>query len=393
MPPGVVRGCHTGTVAQPSPNWKILLSPPEVGPTERSLLLDAFDSGWVAPAGPDIDAFESELAELTGTAAVAALSSGTAALHLGLMAVGVRADDDVLVSTLTFGASAFAVTYLGARPCFVDCEPATWHLDPDLLADELARRADQGQLPAAVVAVDLYGSVADERRITTLCEQYGVPLVEDAAEALGARRDGSPAGSFGQVAVLSFNGNKIATTGGGGALASNDTGLISEVRQLSTQAREPVPWYEHRRIGFNYRMGNLNAAVGRGQLRTLPERISQRRRVREQYEARLGAAAGMRFQLIPDGCEPNHWLTTVAFDASEFGATAGDVLHALRDAGIEARHGFKPMHLQPVFSDSPVVGGRVAETLFDTSVSLPSGARLTESEVDWICDVVLATRS
>jgi dTDP-4-amino-4,6-dideoxygalactose transaminase len=393
MPPGVLRGCHTGTVAPSSPNWKILLSPPEVGPAERSLLLDAFDSGWVAPAGPDIDAFESELAELTGTAAVAALSSGTAALHLGLMAVGVRAGDDVLVSTLTFGASAFAVTYLGARPCFVDCEPSTWHLDPDLLADELARRADQGRLPAAVVAVDLYGSVADERQISLVCEQYGVPLVEDAAEALGARRDGSPAGSFGRVAVLSFNGNKIATTGGGGALASNDIELVARVRKLSTQAREPVPWYEHEHIGFNYRMGNLNAAVGRGQLTTLPERISQRRRVREQYEARLGAAEGIRFQEIPEGCEPNHWLTTVAFDPSAFGAAAADVLHALRNAGIEARHGFKPMHLQPVFSDSPVVGGEVAATLFDTSVSLPSGARLTEADVDWICDVVFATRS
>jgi dTDP-4-amino-4,6-dideoxygalactose transaminase len=380
-------------VAPSSPNWKILLSPPEVGPAERSLLLDAFDSGWVAPAGPDIDAFESELAELTGTAAVAALASGTAALHLGLMAVGVRAGDDVLVSTLTFGASAFAVTYLGARPCFVDCEPSTWHLDPDLLADELARRADEGRLPAAVVAVDLYGSVADERQISQVCDQYGVPLVEDAAEALGARRDGSPAGSFGRVAVLSFNGNKIATTGGGGALASNDIELVARVRKLSTQAREPVPWYEHEHIGFNYRMGNLNAAVGRGQLTTLPERISQRRRVREQYEARLGAAEGIRFQEIPEGCEPNHWLTTVAFDPSAFGAAAADVLHALRNAGIEARHGFKPMHLQPVFSDSPVVGGEVAATLFDTSVSLPSGARLTEADVDWICDVVLATRS
>ena len=356
------------------------------------MLLAAFDSGWVAPAGPDIAAFEAELAELTGAAAVAALSSGTAAIHLALMAVGVQRDDDVLVSDLTFGASAFAVSYVGARPCFVDCEPFSWHLDPDLLDEELTRRAANGRLPAAVIAVDLYGSVADGTRIAGTCARFEVPLVEDAAEAIGARRGGVSAGRYGRVAVLSFNGNKIVTTGGGGALISDEVDIVAHARHLATQARQPEPWYEHREIGFNYRMGNLNAAVGRGQLRTLPERIAGRRRVHDIYRSRLGALPGVSFQGIPDGCEPNYWLTTVSFDPAEFGATPAQILTGMRDEGIEARYGFKPMHLQPVFAGYPVVGGSVSSRLFDTTLSLPSSARLTDAEVEWVCDVIAAAR-
>ena len=370
----------------------MLLSPPEVGDDERDLLLAAFDSGWVAPAGPDISAFEEELAELTGAGAVAALSSGTAAMHLALMAVGVQRGDDVLVSDLTFGASAFAVDYLGARPVFVDCEPSTWHIDPDLLDAELSQRAIAGRLPAAVIAVDLYGSVADGARIAATCARFGVPLVEDAAEALGARRDGESAGRYGKVAVLSFNGNKMVTTGGGGALISDDVDLVAHARHLATQARQPEPWYEHREIGFNYRMGNLNAAVGRGQLRTLPERIAGRRRVHQSYQRHLGALPGVTFQGIPEQCLPNFWLTTAAFDPEAFGATPTQILARLRDAGIEARHGFKPMHLQPVFAGCEVIGGAVSEHLFATSVSLPSGSRLTEADVQWICAVVTSAR-
>lgn len=373
-------------------SWKILLSPPEVGPQERELLLAAFDSNWVAPAGPDIDAFEAELAELTGAVAVAALSSGTAGLHLALMAVGVERGDDVLVNSLTFGASAFAVTYLGARPCFVDCDPETWHLDPDLLDAELTRRARAGEQAAAVVSVDLYGSVADGERIAAVCAAHDVPLVQDAAEAIGAFRDGVHAGRQGQVAVLSFNGNKMVTTGGGGAIMSDDASIVSRARYLSTQARQPVPWYEHEDIGLNYRMGNLNAAVGRGQLRTLPDRIAARRRVRAGYERLLGEFGGVGFQQNPDGVEPNHWLTTVVFDES-FGASPGDVLDALRSAGIEARYSFKPMHMQPVFASNPMVGGAVAERLFARSLSLPSGSRITDDDVAWICDVIGSART
>jgi dTDP-4-amino-4,6-dideoxygalactose transaminase len=372
-------------------SWKILLSPPEVGPQERELLLAAFDSNWVAPAGPDIDAFEAELAELTGAAAVAALSSGTAALHLALMSVGVGQGADVLVNTLTFGASAFAVTYVGARPCFVDCDADTWHLDVDLLDEELTRRARAGRQAAAVVSVDLYGSVSDGERIAAVCAAHKVPLIQDAAEAIGAFRNGVHAGRQGRVGVLSFNGNKMVTTGGGGAIVSDDPDIVSRARYLSTQARQPVPWYEHEDIGLNYRMGNLNAAVGRGQLRTLTERIAGRRRVRQGYERMLGELDGVAFQAIPDGCEPNHWLTTVVFGES-FGSAPADVLDALRSAGIEARYSFKPMHLQPVFASNPVVGGRVAERLFEQSLSLPSGSRLTDDEVAWVCDVIGSTR-
>ena len=383
------HGCHTDFVS--SPQWKVLLSPPEVGEDERSLLLAAFDSNWVAPAGPDIDAFESELCDLTGAAAVAALSSGTASLQLALMAVGVVAGDDVLVSTLTFGASAFAPSHIGARPCFVDCESETWHIDPDLLEAELERRAAVDELPAAVITVDLYGSVSDGNRLAAICARFGVPLVQDAAESVGATRDGVAAGRQGVVAVLSFNGNKMVTTGGGGAIMSDDTAIVDHARYLSTQARQPVPWYEHQHIGQNFRMGNLNAAVGRGQLRTLRERIAGRRRVREGYEQHLGAVGGVRFQAIPDGCLPNHWLTTVVFE-DDFGAGPIEVLDALRSAGVEARHAFKPMHLQPVFAGHPVVGGDVAADLFDRSISLPSGSRLDDDTVAWISELVVGAR-
>jgi dTDP-4-amino-4,6-dideoxygalactose transaminase len=380
---------HTVAVSE-RPNWRVLLSPPEVGDTERELLLAAFDSNWVAPAGPDIDAFEAELAELTGAAAVAALSSGTAALHLALMAVGVTQGDDVLVSTLTFGASAFAVTYLGARPCFVDCEPHTWHLDPDLLDEELTRRDRIGQRPAAVVSVDLYGSVADGTRIAAICADHDIPLVQDAAESIGATRGGVHAGRQGHVAVLSFNGNKMVTTGGGGAIMSDDPVIVSHARYLSTQARQLVPWYEHEHVGYNYRMGNLNAAVGRGQLRTLGERIAGRRRVRAGYERLLGDVDGVEFQVVPEECAPNHWLTTVRFDPQAFASDPTTILAALRSAGIEARHGFKPMHLQPVFAESPVVGGNVAARLFDETLSLPSGSRLSDELVQEISEIIVA---
>lgn len=370
-----------------APAWKILLSPPEVGAEERQLLLSAFDSGWVAPAGPDLEAFEHELSEFTGAAAVAALSSGTAALHLALMCVGVRPGDDVLVSDLTFGASAFAVTYLGARPCFVDCDPQSWQIDVGLVAEELRRRAAQGRLPAAVVSVDLYGSMANGPGLAAVCDEFGVPLVEDAAESLGAAWDGVAAGRHGRVAALSFNGNKIVTTGGGGAVVSDDPAIVARARHLATQARQPVPWYEHHEIGFNYRMGNLNAAVGRGQLRTLERRIEGRRRVRGGYETGLDLP-GVAFQRIAPGSTSNYWLTTVSIDPDAFGASAADVLAALRDAGIEARHGFKPMHLQPVFTGAGVVGGDVSARLFDRCVSLPSGSFLTDDDVAWICEVV-----
>ncbi len=374
------------------PDRRILLSPPDVGQIERELLLEAFDSGWVVPAGPQLAAFEAELAEATGRAGAVVLSSGTAALHLALLGVGVGAGDDVLVSDLTFGASAFAVTYVGARPCFVDAEPHGWQIDVDLLGDELRRRAANGTLPAAVIAVDLYGWMSDGTTISGLCEQYGVPLIEDAAEALGARRDGRLGGGFGALATLSFNGNKLVTTGGGGALVGDDLALLDRARYLSTQARQPVPWYEHTEVGFNYRMGSLNAAVGRGQLRTLHERIAARRAIHAAYVAGLAGRPGVQFQTAAGDHQPNHWLTTVQFGAGEpagqAASTADRVVGALNGVGIEARHGFKPMHLQPVFAGAPFVGPDVSGRLFATSVSLPTGRHLDHGDVARICQIV-----
>ncbi|MDO8392280.1 MAG: DegT/DnrJ/EryC1/StrS family aminotransferase [Actinomycetota bacterium] len=372
--------------------WKIYLSPPEMSAVERERLLHAFDSGWIAPAGPDLDAFEDELCALSGAAAAVGLSSGTAALHLALEVVGVGRGDDVLMSDLTFAASAFAAAYLGARPCFIDGDPHTWQIDPELLRAELAVRAAAGRLPAAVVSVDLYGSVADGTSLAAACAEYGVPLVEDAAEAVGASRDGVAAGRFGQVGIYSFNGNKIATTGGGGAIITDDVALAARVRHLSTQAREAVAHYEHREIGRNYRMGNINAAIGRGQLHTLDERIEARRRVYQHYLRTLGELPGVRFQAVPVGCVPNHWLTTVELDPHEFGATPAEVLAALRAERIEARPGFMPMHLQPVFADAPVVGGAVSAGHFARSVSLPSSGRLSSDEVQMIADIVASAR-
>jgi dTDP-4-amino-4,6-dideoxygalactose transaminase len=240
------------------------------------------------------------------------------------------------------------------------------------------------------VSVDLYGSVADGRVISDVCARHDVPLVQDAAESIGARRDGRHAGRDGAVSILSFNGNKMVTTGGGGAIVSDDVELVAHARYLSTQARQPVPWYEHEHIGFNYRMGNLNAAVGRGQLRTLEARIAARRAVRERYEERLGAHPGIRFQRIPRDCSPNHWLTTVMLDPVASGTSPAVVLDALRSVGIEARHAFKPMHLQPVFAAHEVVGGSVAAAHFAQGLSLPSGSRMSPEIVDEICDVVIA---
>jgi dTDP-4-amino-4,6-dideoxygalactose transaminase len=275
---------------------RIYLSPPDVTDVERKLLLEAFDSNWVAPVGPDLDAFEARCAELTGVRHAVALSSGTAALHLALIAAGVRRGDTVLVPSFTFAATANAVMYLGARPVFLDSTPETWNVDPQIVTDELRGRAVRGNLPRAVITVDMYGQCADYDPILDACDRYGVPLIEDAAEALGATYRGRAAGSFGRAGVLSFNGNKIATTGGGGVLVTDDGSIATQARHLATQAREPVAHYEHRTVGYNYRLSNLLAAVGRGQLQRLPRLIEARRATFEHYRAALGDLPGVTFQ-------------------------------------------------------------------------------------------------
>ena len=358
------------------------MSPPHVGATERALLLDAFDSNWIAPLGPHVDAFEREFAEMLGVRAAAALSSGTAALHLALVLLGVQPGDDVLVPTLTFVAAANVVRYLGARPVFVDSEAATWNLDPTLVDEELDERAASGTLPAALIGVDLYGQCASWDPIAESCARHGVPIVDDAAEALGATYRGRPAGTFGELGAFSFNGNKIITTSGGGMLVSDDAALIEQARQLSTQARDPAPHYQHSVTGFNYRMSNLLAAVGRGQLQSLDGMVAARRATKRRYRDAFADAPGIGFMPdSPDG-EPTNWLTVVTVDEDEFGASPAAIREHLETLDVEARPAWKPMHLQPLFADCPVRGGRVAEEIFRTGLCLPSGSAMTDADVD-----------
>lgn len=359
-----------------------------MGPKERELLLSAFDSNWIAPLGPNVDAFEAELSRRLDGQHVAALSSGTAALHLALCVLGVGPGDEVIVPTLTFAASANPVTYLGARPSFVDASAATWTMDPDLLAEELEKRSRKGKLPKAVMAVDLYGQCADYDPIRAACAKWGVPLVEDAAEGLGATYRGRPAGTLGDLGAISFNGNKIITTSGGGALISSNERWIAQARHLATQARDPAPHYQHSSVGFNYRLSNLLAAVGRGQLELLEERVAKRRANFVHYREHLGQLPGVEFMPEADYGTATRWLTTLTIDPALFGCTREDVRRHLESLDIESRPVWKPMHLQPIFSGCAMRGGEVAERLFRDGLCLPSGSSLTEAERDRVVEAI-----
>ena len=359
---------------------RIYLSPPDVGAAERALLLDAFDSGWIAPLGPHVDAFEREFAEAVGVPHAVALSSGTAALHLALEVLGVGRGDEVIASTLTFAATANAICYVGAAPVFVDVSPGTWNLDPDLLDEELARRGRLGRQVAAVIAVDLYGQCADYGRIEAICERHGVPLLEDAAEGLGATCGSRQAGAFGDCAAFSFNGNKIITTSGGGMLVSHRRDIVERARHLSTQARQPVAHYEHEEIGYNYRLSNLLAALGRGQLAGLDRKVARRRAVRAGYRSALASCQGVEFMPEAAYGRSNAWLTCLTIDPAQFGADRETVRLFLESRNIESRPVWKPMHLQPVFREAHVCGGSVAAELFETGLCLPSGSNLTAED-------------
>jgi dTDP-4-amino-4,6-dideoxygalactose transaminase len=333
-----------------------------------------------------VEAFEAEVAEAAGTEFAVATSSGTAGLHLALLASGVQPGSDVLVPTLTFAATAFAVKYVGANPVFIDSEDRTYNVDPAVLEEALAGRTAMGRRPAAVISVDLFGRTADYAQITRLCHQFGVPLIEDAAEALGAQSEAGPAGSFGAAAVFSFNGNKIMTTSGGGMVVTSDASVAQRVRHLATQAREPVPWYEHNEVGFNYRMSNLLAALGRAQLRRLPAFIDRRRRIRDTYAEAL-EGLGVRILHDAPSSRGNGWLTVMKCTSAE---QAVGVQRCLADEGIESRQVWKPMHLQPVFAGSDRFGGSVADDLFETGVCLPSGSSLSDGDVTEIIGLVTA---
>jgi dTDP-4-amino-4,6-dideoxygalactose transaminase len=364
-------------------SYRIYLSPPDVGELEEEFALDALKSGWVAPLGPHVDAFEQEIAEYVGVNHAVALSSGTAALHLGLLALGVKPGDEVVVPTMTFAATAFAVAYVGAVPVFIDSEPGTYNLDPVLLATLLSSRAAEGRLPAAVIAVDVYGQTADYERILPICAQHGVPVLEDAAEALGASHELGNAGTLGDVGVFSFNGNKIMTTSGGGMLVTNDKAIAVRVRHLATQAREPVPWYEHIDIGFNYRLSNLLAALGRAQLSRLDDMIVKRRATRDRYASALER---LGIGLVTDGAwgRGNAWLN-VALPGAELGSALSI---ALEQQEIESRPAWKPMHMQPVFASASRLLNGTAESLFSDGLCLPSGSALTDAELAAVLEVI-----
>jgi dTDP-4-amino-4,6-dideoxygalactose transaminase len=366
---------------------RIYLSPPHPTGRELELVRDAIDSNWLAPLGPHVDAFERELATVTGIEHALALSSGTAALHLALTVLGIGADDEVGCSNLTFAASANAIGYTGARQFFVDCDES-WTLDPQLLEEAIVDRRRSGARVRAVVAVDLYGECCDYDAVRDVCSRQDVVLVQDAAESLGATYKGEAAGGQGALAAFSFNGNKIVTTSGGGALVSADGEWIAHARKLSTQAREPAPHYEHSEIGFNYRLSNVLAALGRAQLSMLPERVAARRRIRTTYRELLAEVPGITFMPEAPTGEGNAWLTCIVVDPAAFGADREEIRLALDAQEIEARPLWKPMHLQPVFAGHLVYGGDLSATLFERGLCLPSGSALTESDQERIAGVI-----
>jgi dTDP-4-amino-4,6-dideoxygalactose transaminase len=372
---------------------RIYLSPPDIGSTELELVQDAFASNWIAPLGPHVDAFERELAQRVGVAHAAALSSGTAALHLALRILGLQRDEEVFCSSFTFSASANPILYEGGRPVFIDCDARTWNMDPELLRDALRESAARGRLPRAVIAVDLYGQCADYDAILEICSAYDVPVIEDAAEALGATYRGKPAGSFGRCAVFSFNGNKIITTSGGGMLVSDDGALTEQARFLATQARDPAPHYQHSAVGFNYRLSNVLAAIGRGQLQLLPQRIARRRRNKELYCAMLGHLDGIHFMPIAEYGEPNYWLTCITVDPEVFGPTREEIRLALEQENIESRPVWKPLHLQPIFAGCRAFGGEVSQRIFERGLCLPSGSSLSDADAERVAGIVASLQS
>ncbi len=365
---------------------RIYLSAPDISSHDHASVDAVLTSNWVAPVGPALNEFEAVVAKRAQRSHAVALNSGTAALHLALQILGIGAEDAVICPTLTFAASANPICYLGAEPVFVDSEPRTWNMDPDLLEEAFKARNDI----KAVIVVHLYGQCAEMARILELCESYGVPLIEDAAEALGASYQGRPAGSMGAFSFFSFNGNKIITTSGGGMLLADDAEGIERACYLATQAREPVAHYEHKAIGYNYRMSNVLAGLGVSQLADLDRRIATRRAHFEAYKAALGDLPGVEFMPMAEPDAANYWLTCLTLDSAVSGLTRDDLLATLESADIEARPLWKPLHLQPVFKNATCFGGELAAKLFEHGLCLPSGSGMPESDRQKVIDTMLA---
>lgn len=367
---------------QPTNQPRIYLSPPHMSGEEIKFVQEAFDTNWIAPLGPNVDGFERDLAEYTGSAHVAALSSGTAALHLALIMLNVRSGDEVLCQSFTFAASVNPVVYQGATPVLIDSEPDTWNMDPNLLETAIRERLKKGKKPKAIIVVHLYGMPAKLDEIVEIAERYEIPVIEDAAEALGARYKDKHVGTFGLMGILSFNGNKIITTSGGGALMSDTKEFIDKARFLATQARDNAPHYQHSQIGFNYRMSNVLAGIGRGQMRVLDQRVKRRREIFGWYRGWLEEFDGISFLNEPENIFSNRWLTTILVDpAKTGGVTREDIRLALEKENIESRPLWKPMHLQPVYKDAPAYVNGVSEKLFNMGLCLPSGTAMGEEEM------------
>ena len=368
-------------------NSKVWLSSPHMGGGEFNFVKEAFDTNWIAPLGPHVDGFEHDLEAFTGAKHAAALSSGTAALHLALIMLGVQAGDEVICQSFTFSASANPIAYLGATPVFVDSEPDTWNMSPELLEKAIEGRIAAGKKPKAIVPVHLYGMPYQTERITEIAARYEIPVIEDAAEALGSTVNGKAAGTFGVMGVLSFNGNKIITTSGGGALISNEETYIKQARFLATQARDTAPHYQHSQIGYNYRMSNVCAGIGRGQMEVLEQRVKQRRNVYDFYVENLSDMGGISFLPEPEGYFSNRWLTTILVDPGKSnGITRETIRLGLEKDNIESRPLWKPMHLQPVFESCPSYINNVSEQLFNNGLCLPSGSNLKQEDLKRVVD-------
>lgn len=351
-------------------------------------MLAALDSGWVAPVGPALAEFEERFAQVCNKRYAVAVSSGTAALHLVLLALNVGSGDDVLTSSFTFVATANAIRYVGANPVFVDSDFTSWNMDPELLRSAIQQQIRSGRKPAAIVPVDLFGQCADYEQILLTAEEYGIPVIEDAAESLGATLNGKPAGSFGQVSCFSFNGNKIMTTSGGGMVVTDDFNLASRVRHLATQARDPAVHYEHSEVGYNYRLSNVLAALGVAQLSRLPDFVESRRRIFDRYVEAFGEMRGLTFMPEFVGSRGSRWLTCILLDDSYGYEARRGIIEDLKSESIEARPLWKPMHLQPLYAANQVFGGDVSQALFERGLCLPSGSGLTVEDQDKIIDVV-----
>ena len=371
---------------------RIYLSPPHMGGEELKFIHEAFESNWIAPLGPQVSAFEKEVALYVGTKGALAVNSGTAAIHLGLRLLGVGSGDKVFCSTLTFIGSVNPILYLNAEPVFIDSEPGSWNMSPNALKRALEDAAQNDDLPKAVVVVNIYGQSTDMDPILDLCDEYSVPLLEDAAESLGAFYKGKPSGTFGKYGTFSFNGNKIITTSGGGMLVSNDTEGLEKARFWATQARDPASYYQHSEMGYNYRMSNILAAIGRGQLRVLDDRVKRRREIFDTYKSELGSIPGVGFMAEAEFGKSNRWLTVMTLDREIIKKSPFELVDYLEEQNIETRPVWKPMHLQPLFEGKKYYtheeNRSISDMLFKTGICLPSGTAMSQGDLERVIDAI-----